>query len=582
MKFHAGQKKQQLDPGLQALLKELRARRNFNVEHYVEAKARVVNDYFTRANLKAAVVAVSGGIDSAVVLSLVARAKAQKGSPIKKIVALSLPIHKSKFTTNQDEAVSRAIEVIQACGLEETIYDLTAPYEKLKEVIDQALGIDGQPWASGQLVSYLRTPSIYYTTSLLNQEGLPALVCGTTNRDEGAYLGFVGKASDGMVDIQLISDLHKSEVRAVAKYLSVPKSILNAVPTGDMFDGRVDEDVFGASYDFVELFLLLQAMEDETLKQLLVDALPASSKKIFNHLAANVQDLHRYNAHKYRVGSPAVHLDVLESGVKDGWSYGYEKVEREAKGEKYFVNAFAFSKPIYKHLDLTYRPPKPKEQVVNAGKFLEMSGVLKKQEAQFLLDQADKHGYKPVGVDGYSSHYQEGDPVGSWRASTFSPEFASILWGRISRYFDNPRLFEGNLATDTDGSSLWRPIGISPLFRYIRYTSGGLLVPHYDAPFVYSAQQRTMMSLVIYLAAEGVTGGETRFIKDAQVKMPFAERDFHDWTRFAKKNEIILEVVPKVGSAISFDHRILHDSSEISGTGQKVILRTDIVFARCH
>src|SRR3989339_807869 len=124
-----------------------------------------------------------------VVLSLMVKAQSAKGSPIEKVVPLSLPVHRSQFTTNQDKAVSRAIEVIKKNGLEEVIYDLSLPYDHLKEVIDQALQIKGEPWASGQLVSYLRTPAIYYTTSLLNQQGLPSIVCGTTNLDEGAYLG---------------------------------------------------------------------------------------------------------------------------------------------------------------------------------------------------------------------------------------------------------------------------------------------------------------------------------------------------------------------------------------------------------
>jgi len=581
MKYYAGQKKQQLDVGLSQLLKQLRAGRNFDATRYIEAKTRLVNDYFRRAGLKAAVVAVSGGIDSAVVLSLMVKAQSAKGSPIEKVVPLSLPVHRSQFTTNQDKAVSRAIEVIKKNGLEEVIYDLSLPYDHLKEVIDQALQIKGEPWASGQLVSYLRTPAIYYTTSLLNQQGLPSIVCGTTNRDEGAYLGFVGKASDGMVDLQIVSDLHKSEIRAVAKVLGVPKSILNAVPTGDMFDGRVDEEVFGASYDFVELFLLLRSLDDEALRESLLKSLPAKAKAIYKHLSANVEDLHRYNAHKYLVGSPAVHMNVLESGVKGGWTYGLEKIDRKPTGEKYFVNPFSFSQDVHRVFAVPSKVVKPKEKQVYDGTLLEFPKVLEKKEVQFLLNQADKHGYQPVGVDGYMSHYKEGDPIGSLRASVFSADLASILWHRLSPYFENPRVFTDKIATDIGGSGVWRPIGVSPLFRYIKYTSGGLLVPHYDAPFIASDKQRTLMSLVLYLAADGVTGGETRFIKDPQAKTPFDQKDFSDWQRFAKKNEILFEVVPKAGAAISFDHRILHDSSEIKGEGQKVIIRTDIVFARC-
>lgn len=581
MKFHASQKSTGLDVSLTGLLQQMRKNRNFNAKTYIEAKTIVINDYFRKAGLKGAVVAVSGGIDSAVVLSLLAYAKQKQDSPITTIIPLAIPIFKSKFTTNQNQAEARAKEVIQKNGLQEVVYNLTDAYDILKKTIDSSIKIEGEPWAAGQLVSYLRTPAIYYTTSLLNQQGCPALVCGTTNRDEGSYLGFVGKASDGMVDLQIISDLHKSEVRSVAKLLGVPKSILNTIPTGDMFDGRVDEDVFGASYDFVELFLLLKAMDDESIKQTLLDSLPVNSKKKLTRLSANVEDLHRYNSHKYLIGSPAVHLDVLESGVPDGWTYGYEKVDHEPKGEKYFVNNFSFTKNIYKQFDLSFNPQKPKTACVGNGELKQFGRILQKEEVDFLLTQADAHGYQPVGIDGYASNYTNGDPIGSYRASTFSPALANVLWYRISQFFDNPRIFDKNAATDTDKSNIWRPIGISPLFRYIKYTSGGLLVPHYDAPYIYSNKQRTLMSLVIYLDAKGVTGGETRFIKDKQVKLPFDERNFNDWTRFAKEDEILFEIVPKAGAAISFDHRILHDSSKINGKGQKVIMRTDIVFTRC-
>jgi NH3-dependent NAD+ synthetase len=42
-----------------------------------------------------------------------------------------------------------------------------------------------------------------------------------------------------MVDIQLIWDLHKSEVFKVGAVLGVPRSILVAPPSADLWDGQV-------------------------------------------------------------------------------------------------------------------------------------------------------------------------------------------------------------------------------------------------------------------------------------------------------------------------------------------------------
>ena len=53
------------------------------------------------------------------------------------------------------------------------------------------------------------------------------------------YLMYFCKAGDGSVDIQLISDLHKSEVFAVGRVLGVPTSILVAPPSADLWEGHV-------------------------------------------------------------------------------------------------------------------------------------------------------------------------------------------------------------------------------------------------------------------------------------------------------------------------------------------------------
>ena len=59
---------------------------------------------------------------------------------------------------------------------------------------------------------------------------------------------------DGVVDIQLIGDLHKSEVFKVGRVVGVPESVLSAPPSADLWDGQTDEEELGFSYDFVELW----------------------------------------------------------------------------------------------------------------------------------------------------------------------------------------------------------------------------------------------------------------------------------------------------------------------------------------
>jgi NAD+ synthase (glutamine-hydrolysing) len=51
------------------------------------------------------------------------------------------------------------------------------------------------------------------------------------------------KAGDGVVDVAIISDLHKSEVFAVGREIGVPQEILYAAPSADLWEGQEDEQV---------------------------------------------------------------------------------------------------------------------------------------------------------------------------------------------------------------------------------------------------------------------------------------------------------------------------------------------------
>lgn len=302
-------------PELQAELARVRAARGFDAQTYIDAKVSKVADYLRGHGLKAAVLGLSGGIDSAVVLGLLLEVKRQFPNVLVQVVPVAMPVHVTA-ATGQAHAEFRAGQLCAKWDVPLHVYDLVKVHAAYREQIDR-YATKPTNWAAGQLVSTIRTPALYYTTSLLTAAGKPAVVVGTTNRDEGAYLGYVGKASDGMVDLQVIADLHKSEVRAVAKVLGVTQEIMDVTPTGDMYDGRVDEEVFGAPYDFVELYLshLCQQMSEDLMVSWRME-----SHRQYERYAEAVEALHRYNAHKYLVGSPAVHLNVLESAVPGGWT----------------------------------------------------------------------------------------------------------------------------------------------------------------------------------------------------------------------------------------------------------------------
>lgn len=313
---------EKLSPVILEILDSLRNSRNFNVEKYIDEKLNVLNKYFGEYGIDSAVICLSGGIDSAVVYALLMELKNQENSNLKEVYSLTLPYSKSNGMINQSDTVSRSAELVGKFGGTLLNIDLSKPLKSLMNEVKSELITSGSKWSEGQLVSYLRTPTYYYVTSLLNDIGKRAVVVGTTNKDEGAYLGYFGKASDGLVDIQLISDIHKSEIYKLASYLGVTESILNAIPTGDMYDGRVDEEVFGAPYEFVEMYLLMKEMDINSYQNII--EILSSYTDAFNQFEKfnnNLEKLHNYNKHKYLGASPAVHMDIIPYFIEGGWKY---------------------------------------------------------------------------------------------------------------------------------------------------------------------------------------------------------------------------------------------------------------------
>ena len=210
------------------------------ITDYSELENRIVkwlSDYVVEHNIKAFVVGVSGGIDSAVSSTLAAKT----GLPV---YALGMPI----LQKEEQETLSDAhLEWLQK-NFDNVVvqkYDLTKVFETFKFTMRE-FGTDTHSLANTR--SRLRMVTLYQVSTSVG-----GIVVGTGNKVEDYGVGFYTKYGDGGVDIAPIADLYKTEVWELGRHFGVDQRIIDASPTDGLWDdGRTDEDQIGTSYEMLE------------------------------------------------------------------------------------------------------------------------------------------------------------------------------------------------------------------------------------------------------------------------------------------------------------------------------------------
>lgn len=237
-----------------------------------------LHNYAVNAKIKGFVVGISGGIDSAVTSSLCAATGL-------KTLCIEMPIHQAESQVNRaKEHIAQLQDRFDNVSSAEA--DLTLVFDTFKNQMPES---DNQALYNLTLANTrarLRMTTLYYYGGI---NGL--LVAGTGNKVEDFGVGFYTKYGDGGVDISPIADLMKSEVRAIARHLNVPQSIIEAKPTDGLFgDDRTDEDQLGASYDELE-WAMLEAENGAT-----GEGFKGRHKEVFNiYTRLNKANQHKMN-----------------------------------------------------------------------------------------------------------------------------------------------------------------------------------------------------------------------------------------------------------------------------------------------
>lgn len=202
---------------------------------------RFLREETHRVGMQRAVLGLSGGIDSALVVELAARALGPEH-----VLAVAMPYRES-----HPDSLALAIESAEHAGVELETVDISPMadayldlHEDLQDTSKEAVRL-----RRGNVFSRLRMITLYDRSA---RDG--GLVFGTSNKTE-LMLGYGTQHGDMASGINPIGDLYKSQVVALSRHLGVPAGIIDRPPSADLWDGQTDEQELGWSYDAIDALL---------------------------------------------------------------------------------------------------------------------------------------------------------------------------------------------------------------------------------------------------------------------------------------------------------------------------------------
>ena len=188
---------------------------------------RFIREELSWRGYEKAIVAVSGGVDSATTLALAVRALGAE-----RVHALFLP-HRESSPTSREHAYL----VAETFGVALEEVDITPIVEGYA-----ALTPDLTPHRKGNVMARARMIVLFDKS-----EAYRALPLGTGNKTERLF-GYFTWHGDDTPPVNPLGDLYKTQVWRLAEHLGVPEEVVRKPPTADLIPGQTDEADLGLRY----------------------------------------------------------------------------------------------------------------------------------------------------------------------------------------------------------------------------------------------------------------------------------------------------------------------------------------------
>lgn len=169
---------------------------------------------------------------------------------------------------------------------------------------------------------------------------------------------------------------------------------------------------------------------------------------------------------------------------------------------------------------------------------IEVEDLLSEKECDDLIVLAEEGGFEDPTIKTPEGEVVDKTVRNNGRYIFENPEYAAQLFDR----------FKDQLPERLDD---WKLKELNPHMKIYKYSEGQAFRMHKDVPYVAPNNDRSFLTMLIYLN-EGFEGGETFFLLDDSV-------------------------YPKTGKGVIFQQNVMHAGVEVT-EGVKYALRTDVMY----
>lgn len=237
---------------------------NINVEEEVRRRVDFLKKHVQDAGATGLLIAISGGLDSAVVAALCKKATDELTAETGKEY-MTLGVFQPY---GEQSDIGHSYKVAEALQLNHTVEtNIVEAVDEIAIEVEYAFRALSKPRhlsraAKGNVKARTRMVVQYALAFDLN-----LLVAGTDHASE-SLTGFFTKWGDGAVDLNPLSSLNKRQVYQLAEYLGIPQEVIDKVPTAGLWDGQTDEEELGISYDAINDYLEGKTIDSAVQKKL--------------------------------------------------------------------------------------------------------------------------------------------------------------------------------------------------------------------------------------------------------------------------------------------------------------------------